>query len=640
MPKLTLPIINEYPAITRRVAMQLLRTILEHLGISQDVYISYKGENNPNVVWSSETRVFRSVQEVQDSDRFGHGDKIELEVREEYSDMGYNRNILNDVQYPPIWYEPKLNIQLRPHYIGKQVELSITYKTRTPEAASELLSQLTTLLAINRTSLPVSLAYYIIPHQSFLKVLGHLHHLQENNMGYGISFDDWIEQHADSNSFRNLSKLNGVTSAYGFKEVQTEIYAQLEIQSLPEKSKRDGNPGNEVNLVAKIHYEKPYSVTLSYPITVHNQMIDQKLILQPEIMSSQKKDYRMDLAGEMMADVRNIYVDGKYSYTKDTGLTVPLGDDWQQPDYVHPYAVRLTGLVPISAEADDNGERCIGQLTAYKKYLVLSQGLQEYLRDHASGVLYARRGPLYLRAWLRDKVISEDLLRIDEDLFVYTKKPLTQRDQLHITLSSPARMEGISTAFYRELIDYPALAEEMVHQYAKHPVVPIPSQYLLHLKHRYYAQPAYLQTQESMEEFIIRHARTGFYQGLPVKQLGVWHKLILNLLFKVPLNKQFEKYRDYLLLVGKEGIEGSRNLDELYQYLIDQRYVVWDYYKEQHPDEDIVKVRQQFFGWYDLKKLKYILTTGEAINEDTREYLKGWGVRTQAQAYLSINKPD
>lgn len=639
MPKLTLPILNEYPAITRRVAMHLLKTILEHLGIQEDIYISFKGENNPNVLWDTETRVFRQIKEVIDGDRFSHGDKVEIEIREEYSDRGYNRNILNDTQYPPIWHEPKLNISLRPNYIGKQLELSMTYKFKTPEGTSEFLSQLTTLLAINRTSLPVNLPYYIIPDQRFLTILGHLHHLQEQNAGYGIDFNQWIENHADMNSFRNLSKLNGVNSAYGFKEVQAEIYAELEIQSLPDKSKREGNPGHEVTLVAKLHYEKPYSVTMSYPVTVHNQMIDKRLIIRPEVLSSQKKDYRMDLAGEKLANIRNIYIDGKFGYSSDNGLSVPLGDDWMEPTKITPYSVIFTGLVPITKEPDEEGSRCIGRLDAYGRYLQLSEGFREYARDCRDQLLQPKLTPMLVRVWKNNKQVDPMRVWIDEKLSIYTNIKLSQRDVLHLTISVCRDLSVIRPLFFRDLIEYPIFAEELTHQYSQLRLLKPVSNYLLELKQRWYSQPAYLQREEPIEEYIARVAEKEYFGNLPLDKKGIWHRILLYLLFKSKLPEQYMKYVQFLVTMAREQIEDAKNVDELHRTLNNQRYLVYQQFKEDHPDWDDVKIRQEFFGYYNVKKLKYQLITMYPIVPGDMDWAKGWGIPYQSQFYLTVRRP-
>ena len=637
MPRLTLPIMNEYPAITRRVAMQLLKTVLQHLGVKEDVYLSFKGENNPNLVWGSETKRFRRLDEAIDSDRFAHGSKVELEMREEYSDSGYNRNILNDVQYPPIWCEPKLGIWLRPHYIGKNLELNLTYKTRTPEEAGAFLSQLTTLLAINRASLPVDLSYYIIPDQSFIKILGHLHLLQENNAGYGISFDDWMEQHADMSSFRNLRKQDGENSAYGFKEVQCEIYAQLEIQSLPEKSRRDGNPGNEINMTVKIHYEKPYSVTLRYPVSVHNQMIDKRLMIQPEVMTSQKKPYRMDLMGSAMAEVRNLYIDGSFSYSQETGLTVPLGDDWIPPSAIHPYSVCFTGLVPISQEADEQGYRAIGKLDAYAKYLVLSPSLQDYLREVKREVFLTKCCPILVEAWVGEHRISPTQLKIDEELYIYTKKTLTQRDTLHLTISVPRQLTTMPGTFFQSLTNHPGLAEELLRQYCGVLIIPRASVFLANTKRQWLQNPSYQHHGQTFEEYLGRQAERQFYQQLPLVQKGIWHRLVLHVLFGTTLPKRYMKYKDYLLVLTKEGIEKARSVDEIQDFLEMHRYTVFDYYRNDFLDKDTAEVKRAFFGAYDLKKLTYQLTYGGKSNTlGDNQWVKGWGNRTQAGNHLTL----
>lgn len=636
MPRLTLPIVNEYHSITRRVAMQLLKNILQHLGVKEDVYLSFKGDNNPNLVWGSDTKKFRRIDEVIDSDRFAHGSKVELEIREEYSDSGYNRNILNDTQYPPIWCEPKLGIWLRPHYIGKTLELNLTYKTRTPEEAGAFLSQLTTLLAINRASFPVNLDYYIIPNQSFIQILGHLHLLQENNAGYGVSFDDWLEQHADMNSFRNLRKQDGENSAYGFKEVQSEIYAQLDIQSLPEKSRRDGNPGNEINMTVRIHYEKPYSVTLRYPVIVHNQMIDQRLMVKPEVMVSQKKERRMDLMGEVLTDIRNIYVDGEFSYSHDTGLTVPLGDDWIAPYATHPYSVCFTGLVPISDEVDADGYRVIGKLDAYSKYLVLSPGLLDYIRDVGNDIFFMKKTPILVDAWVGEKHIDPSYLKVDDELYIYTNKTLTQRDTLHLTISVPRQLTMMASTFLSSLVRHPGLAEELLRQYCKNATLPLASLFVANLKRQWLQNPSYLHHGDSFEEYLARQADLLFYQYLPLTQKGIWHKIVLYILFGTKLSERHMKYKDYLITLTKDGIERAASLNDIHALLESYRYTVFDYYKACHPDVDIITLRRNFFGIYDEKKLNYQLTHGVIANAHYRDWLRGWGNRSQVCNHLTL----
>lgn len=634
MPRLVLPLADEYQSILRRISVQCMKKVREYLDLPPETTYYYKGTANQLMTFNSALGRFDRI-DVNDGTRFGHGDTLMIEVKDEETDDGFQRVNMRDPNIPPIWYDENHQMYIHPNHVASKLTLSCTYKSENMERANWLRSTLLRLCGMDRQVMKLGVEYYIHPDKFTYEVIKHVYTLQEKNEGYGIPFEEYLKGHADQNSLRKLTKLDGGGSVFGFKERQVQLVAYFDLTAPPEKDKRDNNPGYEIQFDFILYYEKPVSVTFGYPIVVHNQLIDQKYITAPAHDTRHHLPHvRYSILQEGLNSVIEQYYGLRWSYTDHHGITVPLGDDWQPRHPIRNFSPVFTSLCCLQ-QPDEQGWYQIIDMETILKYINFGTGTLRYMGDHYADLTSRARTPILFSLYKDDVLIDPIYLKMDDELNLYCRFKFSQRDRVHLQISMIHDFNLTDINLFYKMRQYPDMVGELYRTYIEEDR--ISAEALLEQCKR-----------EGVDQIkAFQRMKTWLRSGVEYQREGYWLKIKEAMMFDGELPDNFDIPLSYIynyfyswLPEGKtywETLRGNQFIDTRNHILNQFRYHLYYWLLEKYvPNEQDRDFDEQFFGRIDLRHFMIKLRRQDA-QMDGKCFIPH-GMFTQQATYVNVKR--
>lgn len=339
MPKIKLPIPEILDSVTRPITLEVVRKIMKTTGLSSETPINYPGANE--TVQQTNSSIDASGPNIA---AFNNNDLLKIEVEELFStDMLLNMAVVQP-EHPLLFLDDELGIVIRPVYGNQEISINFRYRCANITRAEQWRNNVRNKLAQGYSEEIFNISYhYLIPFE-LLHILEHLHLLREKQAGYGQDYATYLTTNA-SGRLTKEANLSGAASAYAIAETQGRIQGWFDFEGVPEKASREGE-GEVVTIsfAFKFRYEKPTGCEMSYPLLVHNQLIDKKyrpsgadaLPFNPETL----KRYQ-SLSGKSLSyfeQARNFL-----PYTIAEGFSYPAWDEFL-PSTVYPKTKRIFTL--------------------------------------------------------------------------------------------------------------------------------------------------------------------------------------------------------------------------------------------------------------------------------------------------------
>ena len=444
MPKLYLPVPEIEKSITRPVVLDIIRQVKEITGISKDTEEVFLGAARSTLQAGSTVG-----SDILNNTDISASKRLYIEVSEAYNENNLGTVAIAQTEQIPIFIDHKLGIVLKPIYTSRTFEINVRFRNNSKTEAKAWRDNI--YMHVNHlrdVNLHKATYHYSIP-KAFMVLLQELHRLRENVEGYGESFDTFF--------FSNITKrITEATTLVGDKteflipEQQIRIQGMFSFSDAPEKEQASGDTNMWYSeFTYRLTFDVPTGVHMSYPIMVHNQLMDEKYI--PKGAEDDEK-HNQAFAHSLKALHRfEVPIDTRRAQGYPDMLSIPEYDDWRadsQPPGMRPILSALCELLP------DN-KRLLLNLNELGDYAIDDEIL-EYFRTVEYRYLTLPYKSLFHLSYYRHKFLSTDRqTSVDSDLNFKSSVDLSLRENHRVVFSMVTDILSVDPACLKRMKRYP-----------------------------------------------------------------------------------------------------------------------------------------------------------------------------------------
>lgn len=424
--RITYQIPETYEAISRPVAYDLTRSVGALMHFPASTKILFTG-SSPSAPQTGSTLNYEGAPSA-----FPGTSRIDVTMAEDSDDTGVFTETPLQNNAPMVFEDCRLGVRLRVNYASTVLSVSFNIRSHSRVEAEQIRDEFRVRYAGGRQQNLHALRYsYAIPDYQW-KLLEVIYRMREAVDGYGDSFDDWIKAHASSR-LTYLSSLTGGSSLPSFLEQQVGVQGYFDFQVQPEApDKSDPDGSYSFPIAYKIRYDKPTSMSMDYPLVVHNQMLPEPYHGPRHAHGSIPQPYadpRM-YSDQVNQTLRSLFLRASLSPMPIDGIRYPTFDDW----------------IPTSVPLDTTSVyTCITQVDVTNATDVLSltdlvgiawdPDVLSYAQHEGAMLGVYRQSALHValyrdRAWMGDQAIT-----VDGNLHVASTAPMNPRDPYHLRIS-------------------------------------------------------------------------------------------------------------------------------------------------------------------------------------------------------------
>ena len=449
MPTIDFKVPEEYMSITRPVAMGIAKSIVQMTGLPID-RIMYNGnleaDKDLNSIIGEGNKNHPLIRNTTTT-------RIDLKVTENYDEGQIHATPVHQRDALSLFQDNALGITIRPIYSTINASLEFTIRTDDYRTASTWLADQKKHLTQGRTEHMHDIPFQYPMPKEFILVLDHLYKLRESQAGYGESWDKWFKDHL-SEKATVLTKMDGAGHLLVFDEVAQGILGWWEFIEPPEHQKSETGATREFSFTYKYQYSKPTHMTMTYPITVHNQPVDLKYIGPEEFTRYGYFTGDRSLIMQAMDVFRREYAFYDYMLM---GLRIPTFDEWYP--FRMPMNTAVLGTVLCSITPDNR--RDLISLTELVQF-GLRTDLLAYLSKYHADISVPKKNPFVVLIFEDGMVMHELDVVVSEDLTVSAIKDLDLRKTYHVVIGMVNDLSLLTESAVQKLRHEPDVLHEII----------------------------------------------------------------------------------------------------------------------------------------------------------------------------------
>ena len=447
MPIMRTPIAEVEAAITRPVAIETANRIMEITGIPKDTRIflrdisevTYQNGSLLNDTGHEEVKLASSSQ-------------VTIEVAERVDMELIGRRSSANIDHREIWWDPNLGISVRPIYSPQFLQFTFTYKSSSRTHAKAWRENIWDRMQNDVLIHEHTLKYHYMLSPVFLDYLIYLHSLRENQAGYGQDFESYFHQYA-SPALTRVSSSDGKKSHVVFAETQEEVHGWFDFAEELQEPQRDNTTNTySTSFTYNLHYWKPTSQVLMFPVMVHNQPVDRRLIFAQDPVKNKPRPARRSLSGGSY----RLFEQGIQPELMANQIKGFVSPEWDDITYLHNNDPATTFLFSGLCQFEDPNSTFLLNLTDLGDF-ALDNMFLDYLKDgnHVNCTKY-HMTPIRVELYRNGKLAHPSEITVDSDLNVNLVAPPDMRVAYRVKLAVYSAIEKINPAVLNQLVnEYP-----------------------------------------------------------------------------------------------------------------------------------------------------------------------------------------
>lgn len=439
---LTYELPETYASISRPVAIDIMKQLMDNLKIEQKVPIYYPGANGKMTTWNA-----NNVRET-DSAQFTAREKIIMNVRETHIEDDLLTLVPKQNNHPAIFLDSKSKIKVFPVYSRVKATVTLTYRTQDRWQAESFRDNWRRKIAENREYMTFFARYkYPIPKV----VVDILHLLYLTRKETVKDFDNFISylQHFGSNKLTELTNAAGKGGTLAMAEMQEYIFGNFTDPNPPEIEKDEMGAVWTSQLEFEYQYDKPISITTHYPIMINNHLVHE--VLYPEVL------FDIDRLPMIMSDIRYYYDNiqndmGYMQQMRGPIIRIPAFDDWPSR-FNHRDSTKMVSVL-LSIGKDTPRE--LFNLKDMGEY-GLHPALHEGFSKNAYWLTKDREFPFYIKLYVDDDHAGDDRMECTKDLDLVATADLDIYKTYHVVISVFRNLNYLTLEARKRFLESPTL---------------------------------------------------------------------------------------------------------------------------------------------------------------------------------------
>ena len=452
MPKLYLPVPEIEKSITRPVLLDIVRQVKEITGISKDTKEVFLGDARSGLQAGSTVG-----SDILDNTNISASKQLFIEISEQFNENSLGTVALAQTENIPIFIDDVLGVVLKPIYTSRTFEIRIRYrnpsKTEAKSWRDNIYMHVNHLRDVN---LHNAVYHYIVP-KPFFVLLQEIHRLRENVESYGDTFENYFLSKF-TKRVTEATTLTGDSATFVIPERQMRIQGWFTFQGSPEREEMGGETNMWISeFTYSVTLDVPTGVHMSYPIMVHNQLLDDKYI--------PKAPEDDELHDKALTHYQTAFhrFEGQRALRNAIGVRsnmifIPKHDDWLKDNAPPGMQFVLSALCEL---LPDN-RKLLLNLDELGDYAIDEEVL-EYFRAVEYRYLTLPYKSIFHLSYYRHKFLSTDRnTYVDADLNFMTKEDLSLRENHRVVLSLVNDVSAVDPAAFKRMKKYPNVLRKVL----------------------------------------------------------------------------------------------------------------------------------------------------------------------------------
>lgn len=447
MPIIALEIPESYDNITRPITVGMVEDLKTRLSLPKEVNIVFPG--------SVETlpQMGSALGESGHTPTFQYANRVKVDMEERYLEEG----VLTTSVFRPdnnyLFYDEQLMVYLKPIYTRSEIELSFTLRT-TKTLALKWRDHIRRRMTEQKQSLLHELIYHYSVPAAFHVILEEIYSKREAICGYGESLQEWLSRHYHKN-LTVVTNQSGTRGLVTIPEKQIQVQGWFNFADHPQDVSLE-KPGEtwQVSFNYTFQYDKVTSIAMSYPIVVHNQLLDDYVLNFEKPYNPYEESRKPSFTGQLNQTFSyiNYSTDNRY-----TGIVVPHYDDWRPYTTQQKSLPLFTSLISVDLE----DPHLIVNLMDLGE-LQFSQSLLNFIYRHRKDILQYLSTPFIINFFKGKQLMDTKGLIIDKDLNLKSTTPLNPREVHHLQFSVITQLRFLNKKGIDSLLHDPEICIKVV----------------------------------------------------------------------------------------------------------------------------------------------------------------------------------
>ena len=424
MPQYILEIPNAEETVSSPVAYSVVTRVLQTLKFfGENLNIVFLNNSPQMTIKGSD---LDTALKDRSQNRLPTDAQIKIEVDERYNEnMSRSTAIREKTEYN-IFNCERTKTNMHPGYQQMISTVNISFRFNNRHAAESFRRKMRLAATKSVDGMNLKVKYsYIIPY-AFLGLLEHIYTLMENQHGYGISLNQWLQESFCKN-ITTLANQSGGKSVLAISEINTNVLVLLANPDEPErKEKENDEDAWTVNLQFDAYYDRPDVMRISFQHLINNQLVDMKYINQNRINTPNIEGSRTHIALQNAKVSPGLIAKGRNAIA---AATSPEFDDWLPQRATKDYPDILRVMIAV----DTDQPTFVLDLNDISDWQ-LSPAVLNYLKTKRESISNLYHNFFYIRLWEWDSMVADTEVFLDENLMLHFKGGLDPRKNYHVTI--------------------------------------------------------------------------------------------------------------------------------------------------------------------------------------------------------------
>ncbi len=448
MPNILVEIPEVENAIARPVVTEIVRQLAQITGIdAKNLKILMPGDIEESYQKGS---TLDKVNTLDNRTGLPFTNQLKVEVIEDTFRESMILSRAKGIDNIPFYLDNNLLAQARPVKNPVEVTLNIDYRAESKAQAIAWKNRLESkLMNYGDINLHTATYHYMVP-PLIVSLIKHIHTLRENVAPYGETFQEYLAGYVNSQA-TVITSQDGKGTDLAIAETQIRVQGLYDFEVRPEKGQaQDGGSAWITSFSYKFTYDKPIQVNMTYPVMVHNQLIDPKFIPIDNAPNLDNHRKSFSLSGNVFHFFEATNEIHRFKNNIHKVVTIPKFDEFRPDVQVHDTGTLFTALLNV----DPDQPKLLLNLKDIGDYQI-DPDVLEYLESEWKWLTVPYKIPYHISLYKSTKLMEEKSITSDIDLNITTVNDMNLRHVHQLRFSIVTDIDSINLESLQRLKQYP-----------------------------------------------------------------------------------------------------------------------------------------------------------------------------------------